>query len=401
MAAAAALAQEPGITLYGLGAPIVESVGASGVTAVRPAGATDLLPEGAYGAPAPARRTRMGSNISNLGVRGEDRLGAGWNAFFQLETSFSLDDVRNGATIPDRNSALGVSGPYGRLQLGQWDTPFKTSTIAYGPMRVGITQDFPTLMSNPGFGVPVLTTQSGRIGAKADAAFDRRQGNSLQYWSPVLAGLQARLMHSVDEGRGPVVAGGPVVAPRVFGASLAWGPLGRQVGLSWERHDDYFGLTQLAGSPAGTPSNPNSRDTAWKVFGEARLGVVRIAAFADRLEYANRDAAPGAIDRYRRTAANVLVQPIVGNHRPWITYTRAWAGSCARVGGAACSTAGLGATQYTAGWLYAFSRRTELYAVGQRLSNREAATYATLPALSGAPPGARYTGYGVGLNHFF
>lgn len=398
-AASPALAQESGITLYGLGSPIVESVGASGGTFARPADATDLMPGSAYATPAPARRTRVGSNISNLGVRGEERLGNGWGAFFQLETGFSLDQFN--LTFPDRNSAVGVTGPWGRLQLGQWDTPFKTSTIAYGPMRVGITQDFPTLMSNPGFGVPVLTTQPGRVGGKADAAFDRRQGNSLQYWSPVAAGVQARLLYSVDEGRGAVVPGGPVIAPRIFGASLAWGPLGQQVGVSWERHDDYFGLTQVAGSAAGTASNPSSRDTAWKLFGETKVGVVRLAAFADRIEYLNRDATPGAIDRYRRDAVNVLVQPIVGAHRPWFTYTRAWAGTCRRVGGASCSTTGLGATQYTAGWLYAFSRRTEVYAVGQRLANRESSTYATLPPLAGTPAGVKYTGYGVGINHFF
>ena len=397
-----AMAEEPEsvVTLYGLVAPIVESVGATGATEARPAEGTDLLPASAYGIPAPSRRARMGSNISHLGIRGRERLSGDLGIVFQLETGFLVDDLR-AIAFPDRNSAVGFDGPWGKLFAGQWDTPFKASTIAYGPMRIGITQDFPTLMSNPGFGVPVLTTQSTRIGGKADAAFDRRQGNSVQYWTPVVAGLQARFLYSVDEGRGSVVPGGPVVDPKVFGASLAWGPLGRQVGVSWERHDDYFGLTQVAGSAAGTPSNPSSRDEAIKLFGEVKVGPVRIAAFADRLEYRNHDTTPGAIDRYERAAVNVLVQPVFGAHRPWIAWTRTNAGSCSRVGGGACSTRGLGATQWVVGWLMAFSKTTEVYLVAQWLDNEPSATYATLPPIAGAVPGARYTAAGFGITHFF
>ena len=39
------------------------------------------------------------------------------------------------------------------------------------------------------------------IGAKPDASFDRRQGNSIQYWSPNIAGFTVRLAHSVNEGK--------------------------------------------------------------------------------------------------------------------------------------------------------------------------------------------------------
>jgi predicted porin len=192
-----------------------------------------------------------------------------------------------------------------------------------------------------------------------------------------------------------------VVDPRIFGASLAWGPLGRQVGVSWERHDDYFGLTQVAGSAAGTATNPSSRDQAVKVFGEVKLGIVRLAAFADRIEYRNHDAAPGAIDRYERAAVNVIVQPIFGAHRPWIAWTRANAGSCSRVGGGACGTNGLGATQLVVGWLTSLSKRTEVYLVAQWLDNGSSASYATLPPLAGAVPGARYTAAGIGITHYF
>jgi hypothetical protein len=131
-----------------------------------------------------------------------------------------------------------------------------------------------------------------------------------------------------------------------------------------------------------------------------RIANVRIAGFAERIAYRNQDSTPGAIRQYRRNAVNLLVQPNFGAHRPWVALTRAWAGSCASVG-ASCSTAGLGASQVTAGWLTELAKRTEAYVVAQWLDNKYAATYATLPPITTALPGARYTGAGVGLSFFF
>ena len=59
-------------------------------------------------------------------------------------------------------------------------------------------------------------------GAKPDASFDRRQGNSVQYWTPTWAGVSFRVQHSVNEGQGAIVAGGPVVSPIVNSVSAVW-----------------------------------------------------------------------------------------------------------------------------------------------------------------------------------
>jgi predicted porin len=255
-------------------------------------------------------------------------------------------------------------------------------------------------MGNPGFGVPALTTQAGRVGGKPDAAFDRRQGNSIQYWTPRIANVQARFMVSVAEGRGAVVAGGPEISPTIYGVSLGWASGNAEIGVTWDRHVDYFGLTQIAGSPAGTQANPASQDNAVKLYATMRIANVRVAGFAEQIEYRNQDSTPGAIRQYRRNAVNLLVQPVIGAHRPWVAWTRAWAGNCASVGGS-CSTAGLGATQVTTGWLTELSKRTEAYVVAQWLDNKYAATYATLPPIATALPGARYTSAGFGLSYFF
>src|SRR5690348_17430593 len=83
--APAAMAQTANpVTLYGRAYVTFESIEAKG-------GATPL-----------ARRNRVEDQSSLLGVRGTEDLGGGLKAFFQLETSFRLD--QNTSTFANRNS---------------------------------------------------------------------------------------------------------------------------------------------------------------------------------------------------------------------------------------------------------------------------------------------------------
>ena len=56
-----------------------------------------------------------------------------------------------------RNSAVGLTGDYGTLFFGQWDTPYKYATVFVGPLR-GLNPFDNTLTGNPGFNVPVVAT---------------------------------------------------------------------------------------------------------------------------------------------------------------------------------------------------------------------------------------------------
>jgi predicted porin len=72
------------------------------------------------------------------------------------------------------------------------------------------------------------------------------------------------------------------------------------------------------------------------------------------------------------------------------------------VGGGECSTDGLGAQMMTLGYLYRFSRDTDVYAVGYQVLNKNSASYTPFPPNDPQPaPGANVRSIGVGILHHF
>jgi predicted porin len=111
--APAALAQSANpVTLYGTLNIDFENVKAAGAAG---AGVNALS------------RNRVSANSSNFGFRGTEDLGGGLKAFFQLEMGSVAIDV-GGGNLAGRNSAVGLQGSAGTVLLGNWDTPYKSST---------------------------------------------------------------------------------------------------------------------------------------------------------------------------------------------------------------------------------------------------------------------------------
>src|SRR6185312_8428827 len=127
-------------------------------------------------------------------------------AWFQVESSVAVDS--GGSNIASRNTGVGMKGNWGNLFVGQWDTPYKTLSGAVDPMYFTGIAYSGALIGTPGFGVgpttigaPATSGDGRTFAAGANASFERRQGNSIQYWSPGLAGFAARFAYSVDENR--------------------------------------------------------------------------------------------------------------------------------------------------------------------------------------------------------
>jgi predicted porin len=261
------------------------------------------------------------------------------------------------------------------------------------------------ITGNPGFGVPNTTTQFGRVPGKPDASFDRRVGNSVQYWSPSMGGFSFRLDHGVNETRGSVVAGGPVTSPTVSSASLSYDRGQLSLRYGYEQHDDYFGMTQLGGAAGGTATNPASKDRAHKFVILWRIGSTRITGMVEQLEYKDSDSVDGNVNGYKRKAFYAVIEQRFGEKNSlWVSYGRAADGSCTRVGGVSCNTHGLGADYLTLGYIYRFSKRTEFFITGYRLQNKESGQYSVSPivAASGVvAPGSDIKGVGAGLFHTF
>ncbi len=394
---AAAQAQASDLTFYGTLLEFGDVVRTSGATAAGSAAGASQVPTFS-GANLPSR-ARVTSGTSNLGFKGQLEVAPGVRAVFQVESAVSPDGDAPNAWA-SRNSHVGLATPWGTVSYGLWDTPYKLPVLFVGPVR-GLNPFDNAITANPGFGVPATTTQTGRAGAKADAAFNRRQGNSVMYWSPVVEGVSARLAYSVAEGRTTASATAPSIAPSLFSGLVSWdrGPFG--VRYAYERHADFFGLAQLGGA-APSLTNTGSTDEGHELVAfYAFPSGTKVSAIVERLSYRSDDATAGNVRRYARNALYLLAQQRRGDHQLWLSYGAADKGTCALTGGAACSTAGLGAAQYAAGYSYALSKSVDLYAAWYRMQNDRSAGYATFPPVGTVAPGADTTGVGLGVLYTF
>jgi predicted porin len=275
------------------------------------------------------------------------------------------------------------------------------------------------LIGTPGFGVgpttigaPATSADGRTFASGPNASFERRQGNSIQYWSPAIAGFAARAAYSVNEAKTSGAASLTQVDPRIFSASLEYDGGMFYLAYAFEQHDDYFGLDALVPAAQATPlsvaggaPSATSRDRGEKLVARVKIGGTQVGLLAERLRYA-KDAAgapAGAFSRYRRNAAALtLLQRIgaAGTLRGLVG--KAWNGSCERVGGSTCDTSGLGARQVSLGYSYTFSKRTDAYLFYTRVANDSRASYQFANAAGlGAAPGSDSTGYLLGLRHVF
>jgi len=415
IASTPALAQEPGVQIYGtlnVDFETVEARGASAAGALA-AGSLGAAPTGVN----VASRNRVTQNSSNLGFRGTERITPGLSAFFQVESGVAVD--AGGSNIASRNTGLGMKGAWGTMFVGQWDTPYKTISGLADPMYfTGITYTG-ALIGTPGFGVgpttigaPATSGDGRTFASGANASFERRQGNSVQYWTPELAGLTLRFAYSANENR---TASSPAVTqvdPSIVSASAeySWGPL--TIAYADEIHRDYFGLDALVPGSQATPvaaangvPGASARDRGQKLATRVKVGDTQVGLLAERLRYAKSEdnAAAGAFSRYQRDAfALTLVQKVgtAGTLRALVAKARA--GSCSRFDGSACDTSGLGARQVSLGYSYTFSRRTDLYAFYTRVANDARGSYQFANGAGlGAAPGSESIGYVLGMRHVF
>jgi len=422
------LAENGNVQIYGTINTDYEAVqarGASAAAALAP-GQLGAIPTGVN---VPGR-DRVTSNSSNIGFRGEEDLGGGLKAIFQIESAVGFDNQATFGTNTANGSALGggfatrntnvglSSSKWGTLFAGQWDTPYKVISSAVDPMYFTGIAYTGAIIGTPGFGVGPVTSGNVTLNAAGatlansiNASFERRQGNSVQYWTPDYSGLSGRIVYSANEGKTSDSSALTRVNPYLWGLNVAYdnGPL--YLGYGFERHNDYFGLSAIAPSAqavpvtaaAGAPA-ASSRDTGIKVVARYGFGRTRLGLIYEQLKYEQEDDAAAAtnFNSYKRDAYALTATHEVGPGIIRALYGRAQSGSCSLVGGGACLTNGLGAQQYSLGYSYSLSKRTDLYGFYTRVANDSGATYQFANAAGiGAAAGATSTGYALGMRHTF
>lgn len=168
------------------------------------------------GLAASANQVRVTSGMatqSRWGFRGSEDLGGGLAAFFVLEGGIHADtgtSTQNN-TIFGRNTAVGLRGNFGAISIGVQDTPlFTTLNTVVDPLRNGIIRSN-NLMAPTGF----------------------RTGNSVLWRSREFAGFSGDLMVAPGE------VAGDSTASRAIGGSFGYarGPLTARVAYHQKNND--------------------------------------------------------------------------------------------------------------------------------------------------------------------
>ena len=251
--------------------------------------------------------------------------------------------------------------------------------------------------------MPGTTTQNGRSSAASDAAFNRRQGNSIQYWTPTWLGLSARFAVSLNEGRTRASEFDPSINPTLWSALLNFelGPFSAH--YAYEQHSDYFGTNWVGGSPGATFTNPSSNDDAHQLVAWYTFPTdTRLAVIGEHLAYRTDDTVVGAVNGYQRNAIYGAVQQGIGNqHRVWGAFGAADAGTCTTVGNQPCTTNGLGAHQWSVGYTFSPVKTVDIYASYYEMGNGRSAMYGIYPPVVPVAPGTTGRGFGLGIFYMF
>jgi len=311
-----------------------------------------------------AGRTRkfVSGDVPWLGFRGSEDLGNGLRAFFKLEHGFNSDTGALSSPVPNqfwnRETIVGLSSAsLGTIQLGSQFTPSLLLTGRIDPYG----------RTNSGAIMPMFQQGlSGPLGYTASF------NNSVQYISPSVNGLQAKVLVGTLEGAAP---GGRQISTaleytmdtRLFGA------------VTYDR-------VKIAGAAVGQPTKPAVDLVTTQAAITYRFDSIKLHGYLIR---SKADGAPG------------MKGMMVGVSIP-VSATGVIASSLQRrdAQDAANSDAQTIALQYS----HNFSKRTVGYVGAAYQSNKGNATFGVWPSRLEAGPspvGAEVSGYQIGMRHYF
>lgn len=316
---------------------------------------------------------QVSCSACNIGFRGEEDLGGGLKAWFQLESAIDPDE--GSGTWTRRNSAVGLKGGWGTVLVGNWDTPHKKNIQAKSPFYTTTNGAYNSIFGTDG---------GAGNGATPASPFDNRQTNSIQYWSPKMAGgLKVNLLYSTRSDASAAAAnnGAPGTAGEdsAWGASILWDAKNLYAGASYEQQDD---VSATAGQ--------SDDNTAYAFnFSYAFAGKYRVGAVWENIEY---ERGGTASDRDAYGIFGVL--PLgPGAVHAWYIKADDWSGR-----------PDSGADFWALGYYYDLSKRTKLYVQYAAIDNDRNARYRLggsagnrLIPDTGADPEA----FNLGIRHSF
>lgn len=318
----------------------------------------DMTSTGSSGANASFSSNKVSSNTSRIGFKGNEDLGDGLSAVWQIEQLIAIDGGQGAAnSFATRNTYAGLkSDSLGTVLLGRHDTPYKISTRGMDVFGDSIADNRAVMGGGLNTIAAPRTAAAGNATATlpigAAASFDGRQTDVIAYISPAMSGFTGAIAYVAG-------AEGQTLATQTKGSawSLAGmygdGPLNASV--AYEAHN--------SGSAPGTIGlGAGLKETAWKVGAGYTVDAFTINGV---YESTNDNFAAG-VNQLGHKAYYLSGKYNFGTNAVKVAYGKA--GNNA--------TANTGARQISVGIDHNLSKRTSVYALYTQLSNDTAATYA-------------------------
>jgi len=292
-----------------------------------------------------ANKGNVSSNVSRIGFKGAEGLSDGLAAIWQIEEQVNIDNA--GGTFATRNSFLGLkSDSMGTVLLGRHDTPYKLATRRLDPFADSIADNRALLG-----GVTSNTTVDS-----ANTAFDGRQPDIIFYTTPAMSGFTGMIAYA-NLAEANTTAAQAKSNLLSLAATYNIAPFFGSLGYEEHKLD-----TVRAGG----------KESAWKAglsytMSDFTLGLA-YEKTSDSLctaVVAGGCAAVGA-DRFGHNAYYLSGDYKMGMNAVKFAYGRV---------GQIASVLNTGANQFSLGYDHGLSKRTNLYAIYSRISNKAASDY--------------------------
>lgn len=310
--------------------------------------------------------TKVTSGIgsgSRLGFKGEENLGDGLSAFFTLESGIGLDTGTNnqGGRAFARQSFVGLKGDFGTLSLGREYTPYYKVNLAVDPFGGGF-----------GGNATNLLPYSGDFGRLRD---------NIHYVSPTFSGFHADVAYGFGEIPGDGSASGQF--------SLAvWyedGPLTLAAG--------HHNTNNNTSSTTNLQSGKNSFFTGIYNFGPVK-GYIGYGIDKGLNSQPLRNATNPYGAAVAPVASTDSTDLVFGASAPFGPHTLI----ASYVVKNDKTVRNQDATQYSIGYLYAFSKRTDFYSNWAKINNKRGAPFTVGSVIES---GSGDSAFQLGIRHRF
>jgi len=310
--------------------------------------------------------TRLTSGIasgSRLGFKGEENLGDGLSAFFKLESGIGLDTgtYNQGGRAFARQSFVGLKGNFGTLSLGREYTPYYIVSLAADPFVGGFGGNATNLLP--------YSADFGRL------------ANNVHYVSPTFSGFHADVAYGFGEVAGDGSAGGQ------FSAAI------------W--YED--GPLRLAAAHHNTNNNTSASTNLQSAKNSFFTAIYDFSVVKAYIGYGIDKGLNSSPLRNTTNPYGSAVAPVASTDSTDLVFAAsAPFGPHTLIASYVVkndkTVRNQDADQYSIGYLYAFSKRTDFYSNWAKINNKRGAGYTVGSVIES---GSGDSAFQIGIRHRF